>query len=70
VVSPAQAAAAAVKLDTSRKELMEHLKGLDFDVVKEAGIAVKLKRFATKLHHYPGDVSTAMLVKVTKELAS
>ena len=69
-MSPSKAAALATEVDTGRKSLLGYLKELPREEVDTAAKAVKLNRFAIKLHSFPGDISTAMLVKVTKELAA
>lgn len=66
--TPTTAARLATEVDQGRKELIQYLQGLPVADVVAAGQAVKLPRFADKLHS-SGDVSTSMLVKIINQLS-
>ncbi len=63
-----QAAKLATTVDTGRKDLMEYLRGVNKAKLQAVAEKVNLPRFPYKLQRYPGDISTAMLVKITAAL--
>lgn len=63
-----QAAKLAVATDKGRKDLIEYLRTVDRTRLQGAADEVNLPRFPYKLREYPGDLTTAMLVKITNSL--
>jgi hypothetical protein len=63
-----QAAELAMTVNTGRKDLIAYLRGVNSKKLAAAAAAAKLPRFPYKLRCYPGDITTAMLAKVTAKL--